>query len=91
MDKAITLDRSNTSKKQVSWSKNVTNEDGSSVRTRVESLKKGFLVTVDTEGKDSEGNYQYNTEKEFSETNPFEEDTEEKELSLLDSLAKLMK
>lgn len=79
-------------KKEISWSKNVRNEDGSSVRTEVEKIKNGFLITTNKEGKDSKGEWKYETTKEFSETNPFdEEESEKEELSLADKLEKFMK
>jgi hypothetical protein len=78
---------------QVSWSKRVKKEDGSEIRVDVEKINNGFLKTTTTEGKSSNGEWEYKTEKEFSETNPFEEDeeSEEKELSLADKLESFFK
>ena len=91
MDKAITS--ANGSDAQVSWSKRVKKEDGSEIRIDVEKINNGFLKTTITEGKDSKGEWQYKTEKEFSETNPFEEneESEEKELSLAEKLESFFK
>lgn len=75
---------------EVSWSKRTKSSDGSEVRIDVEKIENGFLKTTCTEGKNSNGEYEYKTIKEFSETNPFE--TEEKEeMSLVDKLADYLK
>ena len=89
MDKAILTPNDGN---QVSWSKEVRKEDGSSVRTNVEKINNGFLIIINTEGKDAKGEWKYDTKKEFSETNPFEEEEEEKEeMSLAEKLEKFMK
>ena len=89
MDKMISTGKSDA---QVSWSKRVKKEDGSEIRVDVEKINNGFLKTTTTEGKSSNGDWEYKTEKEFSETNPFEEEeSEEKELSLADKLESFFK
>jgi hypothetical protein len=77
---------------QVRWTKSIRKEDGSEIRTEVETIENGFLITTTTEGNDSKGEWKYNTTKQFSETNPLgEEEDEEKELSLADKLESFFK
>lgn len=87
MDKEIEMEN----KAQVSWSKVVRSEDGSEVRISVEKIENGFLKTTNTDTKDTNGNWEYKTVKEFSEKNPFEDDDkgESEEKSLVDKLSSL--
>ena len=78
------------SEAQVSWSKRVKNEDGSEIRIDVEKIENGFLKTTCKEGKNSKGEWEYNTTKEFSETNPFEEEEEKEEMPLVNKLEAFM-
>ena len=76
---------------QTSWTKRTEYADGSSVRIEVEKIKNGFLKTTCTDGKNSNGEYEYKTIKEFSETNPLDEDNDgDLDLSLVDKLKKVM-
>lgn len=80
------------SKAKVSWSKKIEKPDGSIIRIDVEKIENGFLKTTCKEGKNEEGEWKYETEKEFSEINPLEQDDDEgEEMSLLDKLAKVLK
>jgi len=91
MDKAIAVNGE--SSDQMRWTKSIRKEDGSEIRTEVEKIDNGFLTTTTTEGKDAKGEWKYNTTKTFSETNPLDEneESEEKELSLVDKLEKMFK
>jgi hypothetical protein len=40
------------------------------IRYSVEEISNGFIISESTEGKDAKGNYQYNTVKSYSKTNP---------------------
>jgi hypothetical protein len=86
MDKIMTSE-STKNTKSVCWSKRVTNEDGSSIDTKVEKVDGGYVITKETEGKNSEGEWEYKTEKSISQVNPFEEsEEEEEEKSLIEKL-----
>lgn len=50
-------------------------------RIRVEQIKNGFLVIKNTEGRDAKGNWQYNEDKWYSDTNPLAIKTEDKSLA----------
>lgn len=77
---------------QVSWTKRVENADGSSIRTEVEKIENGYLISTNESKKDSKGEWQYTNSKEFSETNPFDDEKEEKEeLSLAEKLDNFIK
>lgn len=82
---------SSKSDNQVRWTKSIRKEDGSEIRTEVETIENGFLITTTTEGNDSKGEWKYNTTKQFSETNPLGEEDKEKELSLADKLESFFK
>lgn len=58
-------------------------EDGKKqeIRVSVEEIKNGFLITKNTEGKDAKGNWQYLTEKWYSDTNPLSINTDNKPLA----------
>ena len=89
MDKMIESESSK-STKSVSWSKRVANEDGSSIDTKVEKVDGGYIITKETSGKNSEGEWEYKTDKSISKTNPFEEEGEDEdekeEMSLIEKL-----
>ena len=53
--------------------KRIENEDGSSIETRVEEVKGGFIKTVSQRFKDAEGEWKYSDEKSVSTSNPLEE------------------
>jgi len=53
--------------------KRIENEDGSSIETRVEEVKGGFIKTVSKRFKDAEGEWKYSDEKSVSTSNPLEE------------------
>lgn len=77
---------------QVSWTKRVENSDGTSMRTEVEKLENGYLISVHESKKNSKGEWEYIDKKEFSETNPFDDEKEEKEeLSLAEKLDNFIK
>jgi hypothetical protein len=89
MDKAITEAPSGA---QVSWTKRVEKPDGSSIRTEVEKIENGYLISVHESKKNSKGEWEYIDKKEFSETNPFDDEKEEKEeLSLAEKLDNFIK
>lgn len=66
------------------WEKSI-EEDGNRETVVVEQVENGYIKTISTEGKNADGEWEYNTKKYISETNPMEE------LSLADKLAKFMK
>jgi len=51
------------------------------IRVSVEEIKNGFLITKNIEGKDTKGNWQYLTEKWYSDSNPLTINTENKPLA----------
>jgi len=53
--------------------KRIQNEDGSSVETTIEEVTGGYIKTVCTRIKNSEGNWDYKTDKSVSMENPDEE------------------
>ena len=53
--------------------KRIQNEDGSSVETTIEEVTGGYIKTVCTRTKNSEGNWDYKTDKSVSMENPDEE------------------
>lgn len=76
---------------QTSWTKRTEYADGSSVRIEVEKIKNGFLKSTSTSSKNAKGEWSYKDEKEFSETNPLDEDNDgDLDLSLVDKLKKVM-
>lgn len=77
------------SKETTSWSKEEKYAGGGSKRTTVEKIKNGFLITTCNDYKDKDGCWQYETEKEFSETNPL--DPSVSGMSLVDKLAAALK
>jgi hypothetical protein len=56
-------------------------EDGSSLELRIEEVKGGYIISKCKSYKDSNGNWQYDQDKEVSMTNPLE-----KKMSIADKL-----
>lgn len=54
--------------------KRIENEDGSSIETRVEEVTGGFIKTVTKRYKDGD-DWEYDTKRSVSTTNPLEEKT----------------
>lgn len=42
------------------------------IRVSVEKIENGFIIVKTTEGRDKKGNWQYETKKWYSESDPFE-------------------
>lgn len=59
--------------KMKTWSKTVSDEKGSKT-VRVEQVENGYIICVDTDGKDKNGEWKYESTKYISSTNPFSED-----------------
>lgn len=57
------------------WSKTISDEN-SSKTVRVEQVENGYIISVDTEGKEKDGNWKYSSKKYISGTNPFSEGSE---------------
>lgn len=62
------------------WSKTVSDEKGSKT-VRVEQVENGYLICIDTEGKDKDGNWKYDSKKYISGSNPFSEGSELPDMS----------
>lgn len=69
--KSSVVDGSGTESKTTT--KRVEYEDGSSISTEVEEVDGGFIKTIHKRYKDSEGEWQYSTDRSVSLTNPLEE------------------
>lgn len=50
-------------------------------RVRVEEIKNGFLVIKNTEGRNAKGDWEYNEEKWYSDSNPLAIKTDDKSLA----------
>lgn len=54
------------------WSKSI-EADGQRKSIEVKEIENGYLVTVTREGKDAEGEWQFDTKQFFREDNPLED------------------
>lgn len=50
-------------------------KDGKEVRVSVRQIENGWIVSTNTEYKDSKGQWQYETKEEYSEKNPLDPKT----------------
>lgn len=57
------------------------NKDKQDIRINVKEIKNGFIISKTTEGRDAKGNWQYNNEEWYSETNPLAIKTDDKSLA----------
>lgn len=62
------------------WSKSISDENGSKT-VRVEQVENGYIISIDTDGKDKDGNWKYESKRYISGTNPFSEGTELPDMS----------
>lgn len=67
----------------------IQNEDGSSVETRIEEVKGGYIKTVETRFKNTEGDWDYKTERSVG-TGEYKEEETKDELTLVEKLAEFM-
>lgn len=57
------------------WSKTISDENGSKT-VRVEQVENGYIISIDTDGKDKKGEWKYERKRYISGTNPFSEGAE---------------
>lgn len=50
-------------------------KDGKEVRVSVRQIENGWIISTNTEYKDSKGQWQYETKEEYSEKNPLDPKT----------------
>lgn len=72
--KELSIDPSS-KKAKGSWSKRIEKGEDSE-EIRVKEIMNGFLITKNKNWRDEKGEYHYDTEEMFSETNPLEEKEE---------------
>lgn len=60
------------SKEMKSWSKTTSGPDGSKT-VRVEQVENGFIISIDKDAKNKDGDWKYECKKYIATTNPFED------------------
>lgn len=81
--KSVDLKHS-TMDKVKTWSKTTSDENGSKT-LRVEQVENGYIISIDTDDKDKNGDWKYESKKYISRVNPFiKEENIEDESAVID-------